>query len=455
MATIANDTIASISTALSPAAIGIIRISGPSSLDILAKIFSKPRLKLKPRMLYVGNIKDPKDNKPVDEAVIAYMQAPNSFTGQDMLEVYCHGGMAVINSIMEIVLALGARQAENGEFSKRAFLNGRLDLLKAESIAALVGAKTKEAAQTAANQLEGRLNNRIEDRIDNILALLAEIEAHIDFPDEMGDIDIKKTAKIIQRQVAEFDSMIAGADLGKVLTDGIDCAIVGAPNVGKSSLLNALLKSDRAIVTDVPGTTTDTIEEYINLNGIAIKLIDTAGVRSGGGAIETHGISRTREAISKSELIIAVVDGSKRISKIDLGIIDEAGRFAHYLVVAINKSDLTIKADAAKLNGFKSIKISALTGKGIDKLEKSIVNMILSSGIPPKERLLISKRQKNMAIEARNAMMRAKEALDNRQPLDLVAIDLKDAAAALKQMTGEEISEEVINSVFEKFCVGK
>ena len=383
------------------------------------------------------------------------MKAPKSFTGQDMVEINCHGGIAVINSIMELILGLGARQAEKGEFSKRAFLNGKIDLVKAESIAALVGAKTKESAQIAAGHLTGRLSSKIGSVVNGVMALLAEIEAHTDFPEEMGDIDTKKTIKAVRRQYAELDSMISGADIGRIILEGIDCVIIGTPNVGKSSLLNALLKFDRSIVTEIPGTTTDTIEEYINLNGIAVKLIDTAGIRRGGEAIEAHGIKRTKEEISKAELIIAVIDGARKLLKNDLDAIAEARKSARYLIVAANKIDKGLVANLGKLKKCRIIKVSALTGQGIDKLEKAIVSMVLSGSILPKESLLINARQKETAVLARNAMARANDSIDKGLPLDLAAIDLRDAVASLKQMTGEDVSEEIINTVFGKFCVGK
>ena len=455
MAILANDTIASVSTSLSGAAIGIIRISGPGARGILSMIFRHFPNKLTPHKLYKGCILDPKNNAVVDEVMISYMKAPKSFTGEDMVEIHAHGGAAVVNAIMKIVRELGARQSERGEFSKRAFLNGKIDLIKAESIAAIIGAKTSESARTIASQLDGKLTERITEIAGSLSAMIAEIEAHIDFPEEMGEINIKRTVRAILSQTKKLDRLISSADAGRILSEGIECVIIGAPNVGKSSLLNALLKFDRAIVTEIPGTTTDTIEEYINLNGIAVKLIDTAGIRNGGGQIEAHGIRRTREVISKAELIIAVVDGTKKLGSLDLAIINEAEKSSRYLVVAVNKCDKRLAADLRMLKRFKLIQISALEGLGIEKLEKAIENMILSRSILPKDSILINARQKNSAIYARESMGRAIGSIEKALPLDLVAIDLRDAAIALKQMTGEEFNEEIINSVFERFCVGK
>jgi len=450
-----DDTIASISSAPSSAAVGIIRISGPRSLPLLKRLCSAKKGGFVPNRIQFTRASHPKRGHIIDEVMAVYLKAPESFTGEDMAEIYCHGGIAVMTSVMDCLIALGARQAERGEFSKRAFLNGKIDLIKAEAIAALIGSKTQEGAHAAASQLGGTLSKRISEITDQLTAILALIEAQIDFPEEMGRTNIRSIRKTMLQQAKALDELLTTADQGRILTAGVDCVIAGAPNAGKSSLLNALLKFERAIVTGIPGTTTDTIEEVINIKGIAIKLIDTAGIRKGRGEVEAKGINRTKEAVERADIIIIVIDGAKALSKHDKDILQQAKEARGVAIVALNKSDIGSKINKKELIGFKSVHISALTGKGLKALEKTLLNVITSKRIDPKDALLISTRQKGSAMEARNALIRGLSAIGNGSSAELAGIDVKEAISSLRNMTGEEVSSQIAEEIFSRFCIGK
>ena len=360
-----------------------------------------------------------------------------------------------MTAIMDCLIALGARQSERGEFSKRAFLSGKIDLIKAEAIAAIISSRTQEGALAAASQLGGTLSKRIGEITDRLTAILALIEAHLDFPEEMGKPNIRSTRKMMSQQIKALDELLNKADQGRILTAGVDCVIAGAPNAGKSSLLNALLKFERSIVTGIPGTTTDTIEEAINIKGIAIKLIDTAGIRKGRGEVELKGIVRTREAIERADIIIVVVDGAKALSKYDKDILQQAKEARGAAIVALNKSDIGRKINNRELKGFEAVHISALTGKGLKALEKTLLNVITSKRIDPKDSLLISTRQKGSAMEARDALKRGLSAINNDFCPELAAIDVKEAISSLRNMTGEGVSSQIAEEIFSRFCIGK
>jgi len=406
-------------------------------------------------MIKFAQASHPKRSHLIDEVMAVYLKAPASFTGEDMAEIYCHGGIAVMTAIMDCLIGLGARQAERGEFSKRAFLNGKIDLIKAEAIAAIIGSRTQEGANAAASQLGGILSKKIGEITGRLTAILALIEAHLDFPEEMGKPNIRSIRKMMSQQIKALDELLNTADQGRILTAGVDCVIAGAPNAGKSSLLNALLKFERAIVTGIPGTTTDTIEEAINIKGIAIKLIDTAGIRKGRGEVEAKGIVRTREAIERADIVIVVVDGAKALSKHDKDILQQAKEARGAAIVALNKSDIGRKINKRELKGFETVHISALTGKGLKALEKTLLNVITSKRIDPKDALLISTRQKGSAMEARDALKRGFSAISNDFCPELAGIDVKEAISSLRNMTGEGVSSQIAEEIFSRFCIGK
>ena len=452
-----EDTIAAISTPLGEGGVGVVRISGPGSLAILRKLIpSHKPLGLESHRLYLETIKAPESGKTLDRAFVAYMKPPKTYTGEDVVEISCHGGVAVLNSVLRSAISCGARLAQKGEFTKRAFLNGKIDLAQAEAVISLVKARTEEGALLAADQLFGSLSARIKAIRNKTLDLLSRIEASIDFPDDVEGVGegVKKgTAEMI----AEVDNLLKTADAGQVMRNGVPAAIIGKPNVGKSSLLNALLKQDRAIVSHTPGTTRDTVEETVSINGIPVLVMDTAGLRHAGDDLEVLGAERARRAIEKAGLLIVVLDASESLTGEDDAILNAArGKRA---VVAMNKIDLGDRVGEDKINkalpGAPIFRISALKGSGIDQLEAGIFSTLTGGTQLTEVPVVTTMRQKQCLIKAREALSRAFESAQKGVQEDLISIDLRDAAASLGEVTGEMVSGEVIDRMFEEFCVGK
>lgn len=454
------DTIAAISTPLGEGGIGIIRISGPEAIQIARKLFLSPKgtdlSTVKSHTIHYGYIVDPKTGERIDEVLITVMRAPNTYTREDVVEINCHGGYVILKRILSIVVQEGARIAEPGEFTKRAFLRGRIDLSQAESVIDLIRAKTEEAQRIALEQLSGKLSEKINSLRDSLMRVCAHVEAYIDFPEEeidgLTDREIKSE---IKKLIHEIDKLVEGYEEGKIYREGVKAAIVGKPNVGKSSLLNALLKKDRAIVTEIPGTTRDIIEECINIKGIPMKIIDTAGIRQSHDLVEAEGIKRTLKAVDEAELVLLVLDMSREIDKLDIEIIEKVvnKRF----IVVLNKRD--IKSESfrlpEKLIDKRIIEISALKGDGIEELKDLIFNSVIS-GKHTGEEIIVTKLRHKIALEnTKKALQNALESFTKGEPLEISAMFLREGLSYLGQIVGVVTTDEILNLIFSEFCIGK
>ena len=447
-------TIAAITTSIGSGGVGIIRISGEEALNIVKKVFVpvKPG-ELKPFSLKLGHIID--ENKTVvDQVLVSYFRAPKSYTGEDVCEINCHGGNIAVNRVLELVLQNGATLAEGGEFTKRAFLNGKLDLTQAEAVIDLINSKSEKEGKASIKQLEGKLGNEIRGIKDEIISLLADIEANIDYPEyeDIEDVRREKIDEILENQINRLYKLEQSFESGKILKNGIMTAIVGKPNVGKSSLLNMLLKEERAIVTEIAGTTRDTIEECVTIKGITLRLIDTAGIRETEDIVENIGVEKSKKALENAELVLFLIDGSTGILPEDREILEAVKDKNH--IVLINKID--IKNQEIDINTDNVIRISAKTGEGIEDLENKIEEMFNLKKLDTENEFIITNiRHKDLLNKARNGLKQAKETILNGLPIDMISINIKTAIESLGEILGESISEDVLNKIFEKFCVGK
>jgi tRNA modification GTPase len=449
-----DDTIAAIATPLGVGGVGIVRISGEEALQIFQHLFSSTNgTQVESHRMLHGWVLDPKTREKTDKILACYMQSPKSFTGEDVVEFYCHGGVAVIEKILGNVLGAGARLAEKGEFSKRAFLNGKIDLVQAEAILDMVKAETVEGAGYAVRQLEGKLSKIVFEMRERILRLVAELEAAIDFSDDVPEPDREELGKRIGDLIIEIDKLLSTYDVGRVYRNGIATVILGKPNVGKSSLLNALLGEERAIVTEIPGTTRDAIEEVVNVQGIPLRIVDTAGIRHPRDKAEEFGVARTEKELEASELALVVIDGSQKLDELDAMVLEKVrGRKA---VVVINKSDLGCNIDESRVGGW-SFKTSARFGAGIPELIDGLHSYIQEDfGAQGNNSVAINARHKQCLLRAKEGLSRASESNSNGLSADFLTIDLKESVLALGEITGEIVSEEIINMIFDQFCVGK
>jgi len=444
-----EDTIAAIATPLGEGGIGIVRLSGRQARCIAEALFDQP---LEDRRLVYGHIVDPKSSEMVDEVLIAYMVAPTSYTREDVVEINCHGGMMPLQWILSLTLRHGARLAAPGEFTLRAFLNGRIDLAQAESVLGIIQSKTEASLRLAVEGLAGRLSDRIRDIRSRLLELLAYHTARVDFPDDEID-QMPDSAKVIDEMLDSIESLIAGADAGIVYRQGVRTAIVGRPNVGKSSLLNRLLRESRAIVTPIPGTTRDTLEEVVNLSSVPFVLIDTAGIIHSADVIETLGVERSRKAIGQADLVLLVIDAGEPLGPADEEIMGLL--YGKTVVVAANKSDLPLRAEFDKML-WPIVSTSALTGDGLDTLEEKMVEVALGGRVIRSDAFLVSNvRQKEALRKAGESLSQARQSLQNGMPDDFMTIDLTAALNALGEITGETITEDLLEIIFSRFCIGK
>ncbi|MCL6589735.1 MAG: tRNA uridine-5-carboxymethylaminomethyl(34) synthesis GTPase MnmE [Firmicutes bacterium] len=457
-----NDTIAAIATPLGEGGIGIIRISGPGAQKIGKQILRDPKLaqieKIEDHRLYYGWVIDPATQETVDEALWFFLQKPRSFTAEDTLEIQAHGGNLVLSKILEIIIQTGARLAMPGEFTLRAFLNGRIDLVQAESIIDLIRAKTEEGRRLAVNQLTGKTSRKIYEIEENLYRILIAIEALLDFPEE-GIPELQR-----QNIISETDSLncrleelLANIDEGRKIRDGISLVIVGRPNVGKSTLLNTFLQEERAIVTEIPGTTRDVIEAQIQLCGVPIRLFDTAGFRETENPIEQLGIKKTEEYLVQADLILFVLDGSQPFTEEDYSIALKIG--ARKVITVINKADLPQLLSRESLPSFltgKIIETSLKTGAGFDRIEAAIREMVEVSSIKASDFPLLSRVRHKRALEqALDSLHRFKAGLENGVSEDLLAVDLRDCLGAIGEITGKNVGDEVLQGIFSQFCIGK
>lgn len=454
------DLIAAIATALQPSGVGIIRLSGDGAAEAANKLFrpqsGKTLLHYPDRSLVYGTVQD-KQGDIIDRGLAFISRAPHSYTGEETAELHCHGSPVVLALVLEALFAIGARQALPGEFTKRAFLNGKLDLTQAEAVIDLIDAETPAAARCAAGQLEGNLSRWVQEIYDGLVDTLAHFYAVLDYPDE--DIDPFREETIrqaLQVGLVRIEELLSTYRRGRQITYGVPCAIIGRPNVGKSSLLNAMAGFQRAIVTEIPGTTRDTIEERVTLGGVLLRLIDTAGLRETEDLVEQMGVARSRVAAEEAELSFLVLDGSVPISDEDLEAIALAKRSANAICV-INKMDLALAADVSLLKREFPIvcSVSAATRAGLEELEKAVAEIYpfghQTGGAP----FLTNARQQAAAESAKEGLIRASEGLRAALPPDLVLTDVEGALAALGELTGRTVREDITDRIFQRFCVGK
>ena len=449
-----EDTIAAIATAYGEGGIGIIRISGEDSRDILRKIFTG---KIESRRLSYGKIMD--ENEHIDEVLAVYMKGPKTYTGEDVVEINCHGSMVALRKTLALVLSKGARMAEPGEFTKRAFLNGRLDLSQAEAVIDVIKAKSDRSFDVAISQLEGSLSKIIEKIRQALLDLLVEVTVNIDYPDEDIEIMTYDKARDCLCNIRNMiGALLATSGSGRMIREGIRIAIVGKPNVGKSSLMNCLLRESRAIVTEIPGTTRDTIEEAVSIRNLPVYLIDTAGIRDTDDTVEKIGIEKTKEAFNNADYIILVVDGSRPLTSEDEEIISYVrGRRA---LVLLNKRDLgaevTVDVISEKLPDCDIIETALSKGEGLTEIEDNIESLVYGGQISQGESLMVNNvRHIDLLKHADSAAGDALSLLEIMEPLDIVEIDIRNAYDFLGEIVGDTVSDEIINEVFARFCLGK
>lgn len=454
-----KDTIAAAATPLVPSAIGILRLSGPLAREIVSKVFlpaAGGKFTDQPaRRLIYGTLMD-QTGSPIDQVLATWSPGPNSYTGEDTAELQCHGSPAVLAMGLEALFAFGARQAKAGEFTRRAFLNGRMDLAQSEAVIDLIDAETSEGARNAYGQLTGALSRRVDAIYDGLTDIMAHFHAVLDYPDEDIDLFTENTVRdALTLALAQLDSLLATYDRGSLLVQGVPCAIVGRPNVGKSSLLNALLGYDRAIVTDVPGTTRDTLEERVRLGGVLLRLVDTAGLRQADDPVEKLGVDRSRSALEQARLVLLVLDG-------DQGLTDEdeqailAVRNVPNLICVVNKADLGTVLDVDVLGKrFERLcVVSAVTGEGLGELEKMIADSFPAGGDEAGS-LLTNARQAEAANRARASVASALEGLNSAVTPDALLTDAEEAMNALGELTGRSVREDITARIFSRFCVGK
>jgi len=453
-----DDTIVAVGTPLGEGGIGIIRVSGPDALGILRRLVvaaTRPAdgETWAPWRLTYGHVLEPGSRVAVDEVLAVWMPAPKTYTRQDVAEIHCHGGYEPLRRVLELCLREGARLAEPGEFTLRAFLNGRVDLAQAEAVVDVVRARSRAGLQTAIGQLQGHLSGQVSAARERVLTALACLEAAIDFPaDEIPACDVEG---LLNEASAVLDRLLAGAEQGMAYRQGIRTAIVGRPNVGKSSLLNALLRTERAIVTPIPGTTRDTLEETAVVGGVPLVLVDTAGITETEDPLERLGVERSERAIGAADLALLVVDGSEAPTAQDRAI---AGLLnGRTTVVVVNKVDLPPAGGAESLlPGRPLVRVSALTGQGLEDLERAVLDAVLAGRLQADEMPLVSRpRHVDALRRARGQMAAALEARRAAWPDDCVAIDVTAAAAALGEITGETVSDDLVARIFSDFCVGK
>ena len=452
-----DDTIAAISTPAGQGGIGIVRLSGTDAIMLAEKIFRSSRKhkisKSRSHRILYGHIIDPVRKEVIDEVLLSVMRSPNTYTKEDIIEINCHGGAVPVRRALELVLRNGARLAEPGEFTQRAFLNGRIDLTQAEAVLDVINSLTVESQKTAVNQLKGKLSEKIEKIRHELIELAALVEMYIDFPEEdIEPLSLKDMNKRSLKTKKALEKMINSSKYGLILREGLKTAIIGRPNVGKSSLLNALVEKDRAIVTEAPGTTRDVIEEYLNIKGLPLRIMDTAGIRSVENIAEKEGVRRSLEAIEDADLVLLVLDGSKILHKTDKELIIKSENKNRILV--INKTDLSQKI---QLDNIKkaSVKISAKKGTGLSRLKNKIVTTALHRSNESNTEAVTNIRHVHALERTLNSLISFRAALKNRTSPEFLSVELREALDAVGEIIGITTTDDILNRIFSNFCIGK
>lgn len=458
------DTIAAISTPMGEGAIGIVRMSGEQAIEIADKLYrgkSGKRLQdVASHTINYGKIIDPSTSEIAEEVMVSVMKAPKTFTKEDIVEINCHGGLVSVNRVLQLILNEGARLAEPGEFTKRAFLNGRIDLSQAEAVIDLIRAKTDKAMNVALGQMEGRLSRHIKKLRQEIIETLAQIEVNIDYP-EYDDVEEMTHKMLIEKALyvqEEIKRILQTSQQGKILREGLSTAIIGRPNVGKSSLLNSLVQENKAIVTDIPGTTRDVIEEYVNVRGVPLRLLDTAGIRETEDIVEQIGVERSRKVLQEADLILLVLNHSEELTSEDEKLFDAVEGMD--VIVIVNKTDLPQKIDMEKVEVLakehRLITTSLLNDEGIDELEESISTLFFAGSIEAGDMTYVSNsRHIALLSQALKAIEDAIRAVEADVPIDIIQIDLTRSWELLGEIIGESVHESLINQLFSQFCLGK
>ena len=454
-----EDTIAAISTPLGEGGIAIVRLSGKKAIEIAEKVFRPKKERalhtVRSHSMLYGHIIETGTETVIDEVLLSVMKAPHTYTREDVVEINCHGGMLPTRKVLETVLQAGARLAEPGEFTFRAFMNGRIDLSQAEATIDLIRAKTERSGRIALEQLSGRLSEKITLYRDQVAEITAHIEAYIDFPEEELELDTKEEILgKIQEIVAALEALSATYEEGRLFREGLAVAIVGRPNVGKSSLLNALMERDRAIVTELPGTTRDVIEEYISINGIPVRIMDTAGIRETHDLAESEGVRRSLQAIEGADLILTVLDASVPLGKEDQYILERIkGRKS---ILVLNKTDLSQRLDEEGLPpDIPKVRISAKHGDGLEELKKAIEHSVVHDAAASEGIMITNLRHKQAIDTAKEALLRARAAIEASQPYEIIALELRDSLDRLGEIVGAVTTDDILNMIFSQFCIGK
>ena len=457
------DTIAAISTAPGEGAIGIVRISGDLAISIASSIYqcgTKQLEEQKTHTIHYGHIVDPKSGEVYDEVMVSVLRAPKTFTREDIVEINCHGGIVAINRVLQLVLRMGARLAEPGEFTKRAFLNGRIDLSQAEAVMDLIRAKTDKSMQLAMRQLDGQLSNLIQNLRQEILNTLAQVEVNIDYPeyDDVEEMTLQLLREKTQQVLQGIRGLLNTASQGKILRDGLKTAIVGRPNVGKSSLLNVLLREEKAIVTDIAGTTRDTIEEYVNVRGVPLQLIDTAGIRETDDVVEKIGVERSRKALKEADFVLLLLNQSETLQEEDIRLLETTKGMKR--IILFNKTDLPSKLSKENIapyaNEEEIVTTSMLNKEGIDQLEEKIAGYFFQGQMNERDATYLSNTRHIALLEkAEQALVEVQNGIEMEMPVDLIQIDFTRAWDLLGEITGDSVQDELLTQLFSQFCLGK
>lgn len=456
------DTITSISTPMGEGAIGIVRLSGSRAIEITDKLYKgkKPLAEVDSHTINYGHIVDPDTNEVVEEVMVSVLRAPKTFTREDIVEINCHGGILTINRVLELTMTAGARMAEPGEYTKRAFLNGRIDLSQAEAVMDFIRSKTDRASKVAMNQIEGRLSDMIKRQRQSILEILAQVEVNIDYP-EYDDVEDATTEFLLEKSEeikSEIDRLLATGTQGKIMREGLSTVIVGKPNVGKSSMLNNLIQDNKAIVTEVAGTTRDVLEEYVNVRGLPLRLVDTAGIRETEDIVEKIGVERSRKALSEADLILFVLNYNEALTEEDVKLYEVIKN--EDAIVIVNKTDLEQHLDLDEVRDMVGdmpvIETSMLKQEGIDQLEEQIRDLFFGGEVQNQDMTYVSNsRHISLLKQARHSIQDAIDAAEAGIPMDMVQIDLTRTWEILGEIIGASASDELIDQLFSQFCLGK